>query len=291
MPGTIPTITLSYVEMLLIILIVLIIYLIIRERNVESFIEAEALKKKGSFGIVEFMLNVQTSSGKSYNRLYYTLDPNSAKLIQIDYDRFNKLKQALTSEQDYSKPVVVRLLQEKRIPDNIKITDMSQGPIIIENASLSSSQYVNMVQDIIRKHLQKTITATIKENKIPVITYAINIELKGNNYIIDDKQETMSKRNVTIKPIVSNSVLSAADAIKNESGNTQLEFGENKEVEPKKSGLKDIAINMVGGIKETFPASNKIVLGNSKPNGKRKLLAIDISDYLKEAVKNMDDFR
>lgn len=291
MPGTMPTITLSYVEMLLIVLIVLIIYLIIRNRNIESFIETEALIKEGSFGIVEFILNMQTSSEISFHRIYYNLDPNSAKLFRIDYDQFNKLKQALTSDQDYSKSVSERLLQEKRIPDNIKISDMSQGPIIIENASLTSSQYVNMFQDIIRENLQKTITAAIKENKIPVITYTINIQLKGNNYIVI--KPVMEEKNcVVIGPVVSNGVSNAIDAVKKESENTQLEFGENKEVEPKKSGLKDIAINMVGGISETFPTEKKQIASIDFENkGKRWLSTINIINYLKEAVKNMDDFR
>lgn len=216
MPGTIPTITLTYIEILLIVLIVLIIYLIIRERNVEFFIESsEALYKEGSFGIVEFIINIQTRSGKAFTKLYYTLDPKSAKLVQIDYNRFNYLKRAITSDQDYSKPLFKRLFAIRKKPNNVMKNETIQGPILIKDSTLSSSECVLIIKNLIRKPLEDAIFGALNEKKIPVMSCTINMELKGNNYI-DDKQE------------------------------------------------------------------NK---------GKKKLLEIDISDYLKQAVKEMDNFR
>lgn len=267
MPDTIPTFTLSYIEILLIVLIVLIIYLIIRQHNVETFIETEALIKEGSFGIVEFILNIQTNSGKRQSRLYYNLDPSSAKLVQIDYNRFDKLKRAITSDQDYSKSVFARLFASKKEPDNIIKDETTQGPIILENVTSSPYGYLIIIKNLIRENLQNTITMAVNEKQIPVITYTIDMELKGNNYISEAPlKETMEGVGITASgDTVASEVLRS----------NQLEFGENLVEEPK--SLKDVAINSVSEL------NNKV--------GGRKLTSIDIIYYFQEAVKTMDDFR
>lgn len=317
MTGTIPTITLSYVEMLLIVLIVLIIYLIVRERNVESFIEStEALYKEGTLGIVEFILNMQTSSGKAYHKSYYTLDPISAKLVQIDYNRFNYLKQAITSDQDYSKPLFTRLFAVKKAPNNVMKNETIQGPIIIENVTMSSSEYVTMIKNLIRKNLEDAIFTALNEKKITVMSYTINMELKGNNYI-DDNQgnkntwvdaakpiNEQEKTSISSVPIIGKAetigerknegiageiaeLVSSKNGRKNEGIAVKIAEPVNEKI----ANAKNVADELVSAKKETFFGLNQIASNNFGNKGKRKLLAINMTDYLKQAIKEMDDFR